>query len=476
MSRAAVGFGAILLLVQQTAWAGPELKNRENLARSIDAAVSQKGLPSVVVVVFDDHRILWSQVAGYSDLARKTAPTLSTRYRLGSIAKAVTSTVLAIAVQRGSISFDKKVRVPASQGYRWASLGELVNMQAGLAQAVCYDGITGDADRDCGGGFNARFGVAITDGKGRYSYSNMGPQLAADALARQMHDRFDRIASNLLFLPAGMTGATFSHTRSGALAADYQGDGKRFEHDFRILPEAGAGLEASAEDLVRFGQLHITGRAADGRRLLSATTLESLHSAPNGDFYGFGWGRIGQGRSTEVLISDGQVNGGQAMLLINPLRKVGAVVISNAAHDEVSDLALAAMDTVVPGTSVSFGAAVGQAQEAHQAKVSGFLPPKNFEGTGTLLGYGTQLVVEVKSSGAQLRAVIAGTVSDQSKSEEDEGFRGWAVPCPQELPACRRPGATAKLWLSRDASGLGGQLQVTSFNGQVPFPVSIELH
>jgi len=191
MSRTAASLGLLLLLLQHTAAASGRtaLAGHGELARSIDAAVTKKGLPSVVVVVFDDHRVLWSHVAGYADLKSRVAPTLRTRFRLGSMAKAITSTILAIAEQRGSISLGEKVLLPTSDGYHRVSLSNLVNMQAGLAQAVCYEGITGDTNPDCGPDFDARFGVSITAGKHRYSYSNMGAQLAAEKEKKKKEKR-----------------------------------------------------------------------------------------------------------------------------------------------------------------------------------------------------------------------------------------------------------------------------------------------
>jgi CubicO group peptidase (beta-lactamase class C family) len=348
-------------------------------------------------------------------------------------------------------------------------------MQAGLAQAVCYDGITGDDDA-CDLAFRDQFAVSVVDGRNRYSYSNMGPQLAADALAQEPNKSFEEISRELLFLPARMGDITYDHTRDAvSRATSYDREGKAYEHDFRILPFAGAGLEGSAEDLVRFGQLHLTGRLPDGRQLLPATSLARLHSAPNGGFYGYGWGRIGAGTPNEVLISDGQVNGGQAMLLINPARRIGAVVISNAAHDEVSALALEAIDAVVPGMAASFALNVQKAQSAHETQMSNFLPPPDFAGAGSILVDGKRLGMKVSIHNDRLTVAVQGDKSEQPKSEVDEGFRGWAVSCPRQIRACRQPGATAKLWLSRDSGGLSGQLQVTSINGQLPFAVRISL-
>jgi CubicO group peptidase (beta-lactamase class C family) len=446
------------------------------LRTTIDDAVTGKGLPSVVVVLLDEHHILWSHAAGYADVATRRSPTLTTRYRLGSMAKAVTSTVLAIAAQKHLISFHSRLPVRAATGFVGVTVEQAVNMQAGLAQAVCYDGITGNSDPSCRSGFDRHFAVAITDGKGRYSYSNMGPQVAADMLAHKLREPFEHIARRLLFRPANMAEATYDHLRPGRdQATSYDPMGKPYAHDFRILPEAGAGFEASAQDLVRFGQLHLGGRAPDGRRLLSERTLSLLHSAPNGGFYGYGWGRIGANKPTEVLIADGQVNGGQAMLILSPRRHVGAIVLSNAAHDEVSALALAGIDAVAPGIAAAFAADVSSMQSAHEAKSSAYFPPGDFVASGFVRVHDTRLPLDLTSRANRLSATIAGETSETVEWSTDEGFRVWSLPCPMQIPDCARPGATAKIFLSRDSSGLGGQLQVTGFNGQVPFALRLKL-
>src|SRR4051794_40537558 len=160
MRRTICLIGAALIAAAPPALAkAPAPAGFASLGQSIDAAVASKVLPSVVAVVFDEHGILWSHVAGYSDVATKTAPTLSTRYRVGSLAKSVTSTVLAIAEQKRLLSMDALVTVRTAQGSTRLTLRSLVNMQAGLAQAVCYDGVTGGADPECTGSFDSDFAV-----------------------------------------------------------------------------------------------------------------------------------------------------------------------------------------------------------------------------------------------------------------------------------------------------------------------------
>jgi hypothetical protein len=104
--------------------------------------------------------------------------------------------------------------------------------------------------------------------------------------------------------------------------------------------------------------------------------------------------------------------------------------------------------------------------------MAAFLPPPDFNGAGFVLVDGKQLRIKAAAQDNRLTAAIEGNETEQqANSEVDEGFRGWAISCPGQIRACRQPGATAKLWLSRGPVGLSGQLQVTSFNGQLPFPV-----
>src|SRR5205814_297769 len=158
---------------------------------------------------------------------------------------------------------------------------------------------------------------------------------------------------------------------------------------------------------------------------------------------------------------DGQVNGGQAMLILSPHNGVGAVVVANAARDEVSDLAVSAIDQLAPGTAVAFGADVSTMQSAHEADVARFLPPQRFEAGGFVRAGKHRVTLTARANGNRLNVTIDGQTSEQGGSSTDEGLRGWTVPCLASLPACARPGATAKLWLTKDRGGLGGQLQVT---------------
>jgi CubicO group peptidase (beta-lactamase class C family) len=270
--RSALISAASIVFASAAGSAAPPRRNAQfaALEARLDSAVTQAGMPSAIAIVFDRNRILWSHASGFADTASKRRPTLDTRYRLGSMAKAVTSTVLAIAVERGTLSWESKLVVDGGGAPRTITVRQAVNMAAGIAQAVCYQGISGAPDPLCGARFDEQFARVVTDGDGRYSYSNMGPQLAANRLSRQVGRPFAQIARQLLFRPTGMRNMTFGPARSAAeRAISYDTGGRPYDHAFVILPPAGAGLEASATDIVRFGQLHLSGKLPGGRRLLS---------------------------------------------------------------------------------------------------------------------------------------------------------------------------------------------------------------
>lgn len=467
---------AFLLLISSAAPSEPTVATEplKAVAAAADEAVAKGILPSIVIIVFDKQRIIWSHTSGLADLSTGKQATLDTRYRLGSIAKSVTATVVAIAIQQGLVDRDWLSQPMVVDG-RTITREDLINMRAGLAQAVCYDGIRGVAVASCQGDFAKRYAVVMAAGPGRHAYSNVGPQLIAEALSAQTSTDFGQLAQELLFAPLGMEHAALADSRTVDSARDYDIELKPYDNNFRILPLAGAGLQASAGDLVRYGRLHLSGQTMDGKQLLSPAMLRLLHSAPGNGFYGYGWGRIGANKATELLISDGQVNGGQAMLLLNPSRGVGVVAAANIAREEVTSLALAAIDAALPGIAAAFERDVEAIQKAKGNAEQRFLPSDAWQGAGAVMVQGRFVPLSGDFAGGKLVYALGGITGTSTESGTDEGYRWWAIPCPALVPACGWKGASAKLYLSRDGGELVGQLQVTALEGQLPYRVRLSV-
>lgn len=65
--------------------------------------------PAISAAVAIDGKIVWAGAAGWANIEKKIPATADTQFRTGSVAKALTATLLAKMVQEGEIDLDKPI-------------------------------------------------------------------------------------------------------------------------------------------------------------------------------------------------------------------------------------------------------------------------------------------------------------------------------------------------------------------------------
>jgi hypothetical protein len=144
------------------------------------------------------------------------------------------------------------------------------------------------------------------------------------------------------------------------LASRYYTMDRKMAPETMIGPAGGAGLYSSANDLLAYGKFHLNIKPTGGRALLSDESLDLLHYYHNSripqGFLALGWGSLTLGDGMRLLISNGEVNGANATLILQPDREVVIVCMSNIAkHPSVSDrFAFAILDVLLPGANEKF--------------------------------------------------------------------------------------------------------------------------
>jgi CubicO group peptidase (beta-lactamase class C family) len=90
----------------------PSLDQRIGLfARYVDPLRAQLEIPGVSAAVVSAGRIVWEGGFGYADVERRIPATADTPYRVASITKTFTSTLLLQCVERGALNLDQPVRL-----------------------------------------------------------------------------------------------------------------------------------------------------------------------------------------------------------------------------------------------------------------------------------------------------------------------------------------------------------------------------
>jgi hypothetical protein len=186
----------------------------------------------------------------------------------------------------------------------------------------------------------------------------------------------------------------------------------------------------------------------------------------------FGWGALTSGPFT-IWLSDGEVNGGRAVILLAPAQRAGVIALTNGAYD-LWPVVLSAMERAAPGFAQAFEESVGRVESDLQRAAVAAHPSQaawSAHGTVRIGGRSVRLRLIHAEDGALRIALGAADFAAGVAADPEDGFLRWSMACPSLLPACAQ-GADATLVLTRaGARSLEGAIVVESRLGLFPYAV-----
>lgn len=228
---------------------------------------------------------------------------------------------------------------------------------------------------------------------------------------------------------------------------------------------------ASVTDLAKYACFHLTAVNPGRASLLNPEQIAAMHIAHTAGYYGSGWG-VFSSDGFVGLVSDGQVNGGQAMIILEPGRGLGVVVVSNVASDVVNEFAVETLDKMAPGFESAFKKSRDQLGAAYEATLKDFYPEEgDFDLSGTIDVPNSKPAFLAKRRGTDMKITIGkGKARLARKEESDAGFLRWQIACATELPACTKSAQPkAMFYLTRSNGKLAGHIFVESSLGAFPY-------
>ncbi len=336
----------------------------------IVAMVDGGEIPSFVVVAARGEEILWREAFGWADIEKKIAATSDTIYCVGSMSKSMTATAMMILKERGLVDLNAPVdryiapsKLKVMQGCpEEVTIRHLMNGAAGIPHGwFAYH----EEDKPSFievAEYIKRYGYVVFKPGEEFLYSNHAFGVAACVIENVSSQPFDSFLRKELFGPLGMehSGEFLNEKQKKHLASRYFTMDKKMAPETMIGPAGGAGLYSSANDLLAYGRFHLNIKPDGGRALLSDESLDILHfyrnaKIPQG-FLALGWGSLTLGDSMRLLISNGEVNGANATLILQPEKELVIVCMSNIAKQpSVSDrFAFAILDVLLPGVNEKF--------------------------------------------------------------------------------------------------------------------------
>ena len=336
---------------------GPAETGDRQLAADVRASLrTERGYQSLSAARLQDGTVTY---AGLGDAGGGTPPTPQTAFELGSITKTFTGLLLADGVDRGELRLDAPLSTYLTElaetpvGDR--TLLELATHTAGvpafpdpaaplvLARGVgntnTYAGTTDDVI--------ASLRWTTIDERGQYAYSNLGMTLLGYAEARAAGTAdWPTLATQRLLQPLGMTHTTFALTADAVpagAAPPTNDNGWPAAHWYGpAFAPAGSSTWTTAEDLMRYAQAVLDGRAPGMK------ALDPVLPIPGGQI-GLAWHERERDGAT-ITWHNGGTGGYRTILALDRERRQAVLILGNSTrHTDVTGLALAAAP---PGAAV----------------------------------------------------------------------------------------------------------------------------
>jgi serine beta-lactamase-like protein LACTB len=230
----------------------------ERIADFVAAFVDTSAVPGVSLALGVGDSLTWLQGFGYADVATRRPAEPSTRFRIGSVSKALTGVVLGLLVEDGALELDAPVQryVPEfpDKGNP-ITLRQLATHQAGIRH---YRGDEAYSDRHYDSVLEAISVFAddslVAEPGTRFSYSTYGYTLLSAAMERAAGRPFLDLMRNRLLAPLELT-----HTVPEIAGEPVPGQATGYE-----LGQAGEPVLPSDVDLPGGRRLLVAGGSAIG--------------------------------------------------------------------------------------------------------------------------------------------------------------------------------------------------------------------
>lgn len=338
--------------------AGLPAQNLKTLESRVREAYDTGGYPSLAVAIVQNDRVVTTSVHGFADRESRRRATRATLYRIGSVSKVLTTTLLVQLRDKGLVRLDDpiskylpaEVTVPSDpRGARAITLRHLATHASGLPRnPVNLRGTTGDPWNgyrvsDLYLGLRKTRLEFPTGASGLYS--NLGFGLLGHVLGLASGSNYEAALMRHVTQPMGMasTRVSLSPAQRARLATPYgAADTTVRVKDWDMGTLAGAGGVASTiDDMARFLTINMQSGRADAAPIAGGSLTE-LHTPQRiwDDWTkatALAWIVDHTKEMGDIVWHNGGMAGYRSWIGFSPRWKVGVVVLTNCGRsvDEI---------------------------------------------------------------------------------------------------------------------------------------------
>lgn len=313
-SKAALAL-AVLCLLGLPGFAFAQEKSRK--IEELLALCHQHGQFNGAALVAENGKVIYKKGFGLASMEWNIPNQPDTKFRLGSITKQFTATLILQLVEQGKIKLDGKVS-DYLPDYR-RDVGEKVTVHhllthtSGIPSYTSMPGFFAEVSRNPYGVADFVKKYASRDLEfepgSKFSYNNSGYFLLGAIIEKVTGKSYEQVLQENILAPAGMKNTGYDHhnTIINRRASGYIKTPVGYENAPYLdmsLPYAAGSMYSTVEDLYLWDQ------ALYGHKLLSARTTELMFK-PNLDNYAYGWvaGKAKLGETEEAVSTIGHGGG-----------------------------------------------------------------------------------------------------------------------------------------------------------------------
>lgn len=279
--------------------------------------------------------VVWSEGFGYANVELQVPATPQTKFRIGSVSKALTAGGLTLLYQDGRIDLDAPVRsyLPSFPAKLYPiTVRQVAGHLAGIRHYRDLEFLSQKRYATVEEGLDIfKDDTLLFEPGTRYAYSSYGFNLLSAVMEKAAGQPFLEFMQDRLFGPLGMTATvpeypdSIIRNRSAFyVAGDVHTNAPMVDNSYKW---AGGGFLSTTEDLIRYANAVMSGDmfTQGGRELMYTSQQTADGKEVN---YSIGWSVRSEDGLLYVAHAGGSI-GGTAMLILVPEKNCAIAVLCN---------------------------------------------------------------------------------------------------------------------------------------------------
>ena len=345
----------------------PEVQGALALVEArIEGERKDRHVPGISAGVVLDQELIWFHGYGHANLEKQISADEHTVYRVASITKLFTATMLMQLRDAGKLQLDDPIEkyVPEFKvkstyaDARPPTFRQAASHGSGLTREGAHEGwIDGQMPSIETLIRLAQESEMCLPTSTEPKYSNLAIAIMGHALSRIAGQPYHKYIVEHILKPLGMNDSGFDRSRydDAHYAVGYHRDeAEQYFPSYHwdeqgFMP--GGGMYSTVSDIARFMAMQFREAPAGGEQVLGWSTLREMHMpvTVTPDFesgYGIGWG-IRRLSGTKIIGHSGGLPGYTTNITLAPALKVGMIIFTNYNTDPTS-IAHAMLETLIP--------------------------------------------------------------------------------------------------------------------------------